>query len=123
MMGAGRELYGRRKDGSAVPVEVGLTPIQTPEGLFVLASIIDITAQKAAELEAERHRAELAHVARISTMGELATSLAHGLNQPLTAILANAQTAQEWLSSTYPSLAEIRETVDDIITEDIRAGR
>jgi PAS domain S-box-containing protein len=122
MMGAGRELHGRRKDGSAVPVEIGLTPIQTPEGLFVLASVIDITARRAAELEAERHRAELAHVARISIMGQLATSLAHELNQPLTAILANAQTAQEWLASPSPDLAEVRETLGDIITEDVRAG-
>jgi signal transduction histidine kinase len=61
-------------------------------------------------------------VARISTMGQLATSLAHELNQPLTAILANAQTVQEWLARPSPDLAEIRETVDDIVTEAMRAS-
>src|ERR1041384_4183177 len=45
-MGAGRELFGRRKDGSQVPVEIGLTPVATEEGMFVLSSIVDITARK-----------------------------------------------------------------------------
>jgi formate hydrogenlyase transcriptional activator len=48
-MGASRNLFGRRKDGGEVPVEIGLTPIQTPQGLFVLASIIDITTRRQAE--------------------------------------------------------------------------
>jgi len=122
-MGAGRELFGRRRDGSLVPVEVGLTPIHTPDGLSVLASIVDVTARKAAELAADRHRAELAHVGRLATMGELTASLAHELNQPLAAILSNAQAAQRLLSVTPSDLEEIREILKDIVYDDNRAGQ
>ena len=57
-----------------------------------MVSHTDITERRAAELEAARSRQELAHFLRVSTIGELTTSIAHELNQPLAAILANAQT-------------------------------
>ena len=69
---------------------VSVVPLNRPDGGAVV-SHTDITERRQAEVEAHRSREELAHFLRVSTMGELTTSLAHELNQPLTAILANAQ--------------------------------
>ena len=121
-MGAGRELFGRRKEGSEVAVEIGLNPIHTSEGLFVLASIIDISERKQAELERARRRNELAHLSRVTMLGELSGSLAHELNLPLTAILSNAQAAQRILANGEGDLAEFREILNEIVSEDKRAA-
>ena len=79
-------------------------------------------ARRRAEMEGQRLRGDLAHVGRVATVGELTASLAHELNQPLTAILANAQTARRLLESDTVDLTELRAIVGDIVDDDKRAS-
>ena len=84
--------------------------------------IQDVTERKTAELEARRTQNELAHATRMSVLGELAASMAHELNQPLAAILSNAQAARRFLAAPEPDMQEIREILDDVVRDDKRAG-
>jgi PAS domain S-box-containing protein len=83
---------------------------------------IDITAAKRSEEDADRLRAELTRATRITTMGELAASLAHELSQPLSGILSNAQAAQSFLAARPPDLREVAEALADIVEDDTRAA-
>jgi two-component system, LuxR family, sensor kinase FixL len=83
---------------------------------------VDITERKLAELEAARHRNEMAHLSRVMTVGELSGSLAHELNRPLGAILSNAQAAQRMLANGGVDVAEFREILNDIVSENKRAA-
>jgi PAS domain S-box-containing protein len=113
----------RRADGEYRWVSDKGVPRRAPDGTFLgyIGCADDITPRKEAELTAQRHRGELAHVARLSTMGELAASLAHELNQPLAAILGNAEAAQKMLGRETVDLAEVRAICGDIVSEDHRA--
>ena len=91
-----------KKDGTSFPVEYTCTPIRT-EGGNVTGSVVvfrDITERKEAEERTLQHQQQLAHVARLSTMGEMASGIAHELNQPLTAITMNARACLRMLDSS-----------------------
>ena len=86
-------------------------------GIFV-----DLTDQKSAEAETALQRLEIEHLMRVSVVGALSGSIAHEINQPLTAILSNAQAALHLLGQESPDLEEIRDALQDIVHEDNRAG-
>jgi C4-dicarboxylate-specific signal transduction histidine kinase len=89
---------------------------------LILALVLQSVRRRRAEHEALRRRQELAHTTRVATMGELTASLAHEINQPLAAILSNAQAAQRLLAAGNASNEEIREILADIAADDQRAG-
>ena len=83
---------------------------------------MDVTARKHAEEALRKAQAELAHVARVMTMGEFAASIAHEISQPLGAIVANADAGQRWLAGSTPNLDQARESVGLIMSDANRAA-
>jgi signal transduction histidine kinase len=90
--------------------------------VLIVSLLIQRRRRRRAELEAAESRRELAHLMRVAVLGELSGALAHELNQPLTAILSNAQAAQRLLAKAPVDLDELREILSDIRDDDKRAG-
>jgi two-component system sensor kinase FixL len=119
--GPGGELFCRRKDGTEFPVELGLNPIQAPQGTIVLATIQDLSERKRAEEEARRRREEISRLSRISLLGEMTASIAHELNQPLSGILSNASAGQRFIDRGEADPARLREILADVAADGRRA--
>jgi signal transduction histidine kinase len=120
-------LAGGHAIGSLVFSTVGDERLQSDELAEQLHLVGEVFAnalsRKQAELEAQRLRQDLTHIGRVSAMGELTASLAHELNQPMAAILSNAQAALRLLRSDSVNLDGIREILSDIVADDKRAGQ
>jgi PAS domain S-box-containing protein len=113
-----------RPDGDARTVACMSEVLRDDGGLPVrmIGACLDVTDQKCAEAALRRSLDEIAHLNRVAAMGELTASLAHELNQPLAAILSNAQAANRFLGSKPPDVAQASACLTDIIADDKRAG-
>jgi PAS domain S-box-containing protein len=117
-----------RKDGSRVPVLVGAARLEQNENQGV-AFVLDLTERRRAESEArdseQRYREaqmELAHANRVATMGQLTASIAHEVNQPITATIGNAEAGLRWLDRRSPDLGEVRQLLERIARDGRRVG-
>ena len=117
-----------RKDGSRLPVLSGGALFEA-SGNQGVSFVLDLTERKRAEAEAReserRYREtlmELAHANRVTSMGQLTASIAHEVNQPITAAVINAEAALRWLSAQPPDLEEVREALGHIVEDGTRAG-
>ena len=122
--GLSAEYRIRAKDGSYRHWSVRVAPRLEGQGrpTKFIAVCSDVTEQIAARAEALQHRDALAHVARVSSLGELTATLAHELNQPLAAILSDAQAAIRLLDRNPPDVPQTREVLRDIVSDDRRAS-
>ncbi len=91
-------------------------------GIEFVGAVTDITEHKQAAEKLHEAQAELAHVARVTALGELAASIAHEVNQPLAAVVANAAAALRWLDRKTPDLKEAHTALESIVNDGNRAG-
>jgi len=110
-----------RKDGTRVPALVGGAAFEETR-THAVAFVVDLRERRRAEEALQRAHAELAHITRVTTLGELAASIAHEVKQPLAAIIAEADAGQNWLAMPNPRLDVVREALDAIAKDGQRAA-
>lgn len=115
-------IAGRKKDGSTFPARASISRITQDDKVVLTVFLRDISDIRRSEREAQQAQEELERVNRIGLLGEISASLAHELNQPLTAILTNAQVVKRELEASPRDLKEMLEIVTDVISDTLRAA-
>lgn len=123
IIGIGRIVVGQRKDGTEFPMELSVGEAHGANGRIFTGFIRDLSDQQRAELRLKELQGELIHVSRLSAMGTMASTLAHELNQPLTAIANYLEAARDLLDAEDAPRELLAEAVGESANEALRAGR
>ena len=124
MIGIGRVTTARHRDGTTFPIHLHVGETRMGHERVFTGFIRDLTERQQTELQLHDLQEQLAHVGRVTAMGTLATSIAHELNQPLTAIANYVETAEELLENPdEETLAIVREALKDCAQQSVRAGQ
>lgn len=124
IIGKGREVMGRRKDGSDFPMELSVGESRQGDERLFVGIVRDVTERETTQVRLQQLQAELTHVARLTDMGEMASGLAHELNQPLSAVINYVQAARRMLAATDGQPGErVHEMMDKAVQQASRAGQ
>lgn len=122
IIGMGRIVVGQRKDGSTFPMELAVGEARVEGGRFFTGFVRDLTERKNQERRLQELQSELMHVSRLTAMGEMASSLAHELNQPLSAIASYMKGSVTLLEAEQPDLPNLRAALGRAGDQALRAG-
>jgi two-component system sensor kinase FixL len=124
IIGVGRVVVGERKDGSTFPMELAVGEMRSNERRFFTGFVRDLTERQQTEARLQELQSELVHISRLTAMGEMASTLAHELNQPLAAITNYLKGSQRLLDANDPSSARmVRDAIDKAGDQALRAGQ
>jgi two-component system sensor kinase FixL len=124
IIGIGRVVVGERKDGSTFPMELAVGEMESADRRYFTGFIRDLTERQKTEARLQELQSELVHISRLTAMGEMASALAHELNQPLSAITNYMKGSRRLLAQTTDERAGVvREAIDNAAEQAIRAGQ
>jgi two-component system sensor kinase FixL len=123
IIGIGRVVVGQRRDGSTFPMELAVGEMQVRNQRFFTGFVRDLTERQQTELRLQELQAELVHMSRLTAMGEMASALAHELNQPLSAIANYMKGSRRLLENPSDQTAGmVRDAMDKAADQALRAG-
>src|SRR6188508_842032 len=124
IIGIGRVVVGERKDGSTFPIELSVGEMKSANERYFTGFIRDLTERQKTEVRLQELQSELVHISRLTAMGEMASALAHELNQPLSAITNYMKGSRRLLEQTTDKRAGVvREAMDSAAEQALRAGQ
>jgi two-component system sensor kinase FixL len=122
IIGIGRVVVGERRDGSTFPMELAVGEMNVAQGRFFTGFVRDLTERQQTETRLQELQSELVHVSRLTALGEMASALAHELNQPLSAIANYLKGSKMLLGRDDPPRERIDDALDRAAAEALRAG-